>query len=70
MDGDLPMVKLSGTFHTRYSYELAFQCHRFEVNTMVRSEVTPVLLKSGQPVSQERTVEEMNERRSTVNPWC
>ncbi|KAF3605368.1 hypothetical protein DY000_02047916 [Brassica cretica] len=37
---------------------------------MVRSDVMPVLLKSGQAVSRERAVEEMRELRSTVNPWC
>ena len=55
---------------TRYSFELAFQCHRFEVNPTVRSEVMHVLLKSGQSISRERAVEEMKERRSTVHPWC
>ncbi|KAF2543323.1 hypothetical protein F2Q68_00029990 [Brassica cretica] len=63
-------VGLSPYFDTRYIFELDFQCHRFEVNPTVRSEVMLVLLKSGQYASQEKAVEEMKERRSTTQPWC
>ncbi|KAF2599445.1 hypothetical protein F2Q68_00009906 [Brassica cretica] len=42
----------------------------FEVNPTVRSEVMPVLLKSGQSISLERAVEEKKECRSMVHPWC
>ncbi|KAF3507725.1 hypothetical protein F2Q69_00007648 [Brassica cretica] len=42
------------------SSELAFQFHRFEVNPMVRSEVMPVLQRSGQSVSRERAVDRTN----------
>ena len=48
---------LSPSFDTRYRFKLAFQCHRFEVNQTVRSEVMPVLLNSGQSVSGEEAVE-------------
>ncbi|KAF2619962.1 hypothetical protein F2Q68_00040033 [Brassica cretica] len=46
--------------HVGMSSELAFQFHRFEVNPMVRSEVMPVLLRSGQSVSRERAVDRTN----------
>ena len=70
MDEDLPIVRLSLSFDTRYSFELAFQCHRFEVNLHPVSDVMPVLLKSGQSTSSEEAVEEMKQHRSTVYPWC
>ncbi|KAF2572375.1 hypothetical protein F2Q70_00004372 [Brassica cretica] len=60
MDGDLSIVILRPYFDTRYSFELAFQCHRLEVNPMVRSDVMPVLLKSGMSASRDKVVEEMN----------
>ncbi|KAF3502927.1 hypothetical protein F2Q69_00043238 [Brassica cretica] len=41
-------------------FELAFQCHRLEVNPTVRSDVMPVLLKSGMSASRDKVVEEMN----------
>ncbi|KAF2560438.1 hypothetical protein F2Q70_00017643 [Brassica cretica] len=46
MGGDLPTVRLSSSFDTRYSFELAFQYHQFEVNQHPVAEVMPVLLKS------------------------
>ena len=51
MDGDISTVILSSSFYTRYSFELYFQCHRFEVNQHPVVEVMPVLLKSGQSAS-------------------
>ncbi|KAG5410958.1 hypothetical protein IGI04_007277 [Brassica rapa subsp. trilocularis] len=60
MDGDLPTVRLSPYVDTRYIFELAFQCHRFEVNQNPVAEVMPVLLKSGQSASREEAVEKRN----------
>ena len=59
MDGDLPSV----------SFELAFQCHRFEVNQHPVAEVMPVLLRSGQSASREEAVEKRNVCRSLQNSW-
>ena len=70
MDGDLPTVRLISSFDTRYSFELAFQCHRFEVNQHPVVEVMPVLLKSGQSASREEAVEEMKDCRSISQHWC
>ncbi|KAF3577176.1 hypothetical protein DY000_02032835 [Brassica cretica] len=56
MDGDLTTV--------RFSFELAFQCHRFGVNQHPVAEVMPVLMKNGQSASQEEAVEEMKDCRS------
>ncbi|KAF3533898.1 hypothetical protein DY000_02040943 [Brassica cretica] len=70
IDRDLPNVILSSSFNTRYSFELAFQCHRFEVNQHPVSDVMLVLLKSGQSASQEKAVEEMKDCRSTTQHWC
>ncbi|KAF2618488.1 hypothetical protein F2Q68_00039570 [Brassica cretica] len=50
------------------SFELAFQCHRSEVNQHPVAEVMPVLLKSSQSASREEAVEEMKDCRSTVYP--
>ncbi|KAG5388809.1 hypothetical protein IGI04_030350, partial [Brassica rapa subsp. trilocularis] len=52
------------------SFELYFQCHWFEVNQTVRSDVMAILLKNGQSASRKEAVKEMKERRSTVCPWC
>ncbi|KAF2541136.1 hypothetical protein F2Q68_00031536 [Brassica cretica] len=41
-------------------FELAFQCHRFEVNQHPVAEVSPVLLRSGQSVPRERAVDGTN----------
>ena len=68
MDEDLTTVRLSSYFYTRYSFELDFQFHWFEVNQHPISEVMHVLLKSGQSASQEEAVEEMKDCRSTVHP--
>ncbi|KAF3599822.1 hypothetical protein F2Q69_00036394 [Brassica cretica] len=70
IDRDLPNVILSSSFDTRYIFELAFQCHRFEVNQHPVADVMPVLLKSGQSASQEKAVEEMKDCRSTTQHWC
>ncbi|KAF3495000.1 hypothetical protein DY000_02052929 [Brassica cretica] len=70
MDGDLPTGSLSPYFYTRYSFELAFQFHRFEVNQHPIAEVMHVLLKSGQSASQEEAVEEMMDCRSMKQHWC
>ncbi|KAF3607546.1 hypothetical protein DY000_02046882 [Brassica cretica] len=70
MDGDLSTVRLSPYIDKRYSFELAFQCHRFEVNQHHVSDVMPVLLKSGQPALREKAVEEMKDRRWMIQPWC
>ena len=67
MDGDLPTIILSPYVKKRYRFELAFQCHLFEVNQHPVAEVMPVLLKSGQSASQEEAVEEMKDCRSTVH---
>ncbi|KAF3538066.1 hypothetical protein F2Q69_00023018 [Brassica cretica] len=48
MDGDLSPVKLSPSFERRYSFELAFQCHRSEVNQHRVAYVMLVLLKGAQ----------------------
>ncbi|KAF3515976.1 hypothetical protein DY000_02060135 [Brassica cretica] len=69
MDGDLPTVRLSPSFDTRYSFDLAFQCHRFEVNQYPVADVMPILLKSGQCASQEELVEEMKDCRSITQQW-
>ncbi|KAF3585521.1 hypothetical protein F2Q69_00027801 [Brassica cretica] len=70
MDGDLSTVRLSPYIDKRYSFELAFQCHRFEVNQHHVSDVMPVLLKSGQPALREKAVEEMKDRRWMIQPRC
>ena len=67
MDGDLPTVRLSSSFDTRYIFKLAFQFHRFEVNQHPVAEVMPVLLKSGQSASREEAVEKRNVCRSMQN---
>ena len=69
IDVDLHTVRLSPCFDTRYSFELAFQSHRFEVNQHPIAEVMPVVLKSGQSPSRVEAVEEMKDCRSTVHPW-
>ncbi|KAG5410896.1 hypothetical protein IGI04_007215 [Brassica rapa subsp. trilocularis] len=53
MDGDLPTI-----------FELAFQCHRSQVNQHLLAEVMPVLLKSGQSASREEASEKRKPRRS------
>ncbi|KAF2609099.1 hypothetical protein F2Q68_00044061 [Brassica cretica] len=68
MDGDLPTVRLSPSFDTRYSFELNFQFCQFEVNQHPVADVMPVLLNSGQSSSGEKVVEEMKDCRSTVHP--
>ncbi|KAF3514360.1 hypothetical protein F2Q69_00006380 [Brassica cretica] len=70
INGDLTTVRLSTYFDTRYSFELAFQCHRFEVNPHPIVEVMPVLLRSGQSASREKAVEEMKDCRSMTQHWC
>ncbi|KAF3602959.1 hypothetical protein F2Q69_00034933 [Brassica cretica] len=57
MDGDLSTVRLSPSFDTRYSFELAFQHQRFQVSQHPVAEVMYVLLKSGQSASREEAVE-------------
>lgn len=52
----------------RYSFELAFQCPRFEVNQSLIAEVMSILVKSGQSASREETVEETKERLSVTQP--
>ncbi|KAF3565536.1 hypothetical protein DY000_02013278 [Brassica cretica] len=47
--------------HTRYSFALSFQCHRFEVNQHPVEEVMLVLLRSGQSASREEAVEKRND---------
>ncbi|KAF2542523.1 hypothetical protein F2Q68_00030318 [Brassica cretica] len=70
MDGDLPTVRPSPSFDTRYSFELDFQRHRFEINQHPVANVMPVLLKSGQSASREEVVEEMKDSRSILHHWC
>ena len=60
MDGDLPTVILSLFILKRYRFELAFQCHWFEVNQHPVAEVIHILLKSGQSASREEVVEKRN----------
>ena len=67
MDGYLPTVRLSSSVYKSYIFELAFQCHRFEVNQHHVTEVMPVLLKSGQSASREKAVEKSNICRSMQN---
>ncbi|KAF3596761.1 hypothetical protein DY000_02021304 [Brassica cretica] len=67
MDGDLSTVKLSPSFDTRYIFELAFQCHRLEVNQHLVAEVIPVLLRIGQSTWREEAVEKRNVCRSMQN---
>ncbi|KAF2566043.1 hypothetical protein F2Q68_00026719 [Brassica cretica] len=50
------------------SFELAFQCRRFEVNQHTVAGVMPGLLKCGQSASREEAVEEMKDCRSTKHP--
>ena len=47
MDRYIFMVWLSPSFDTRYCFELAFQCRRFEANQHPIAEVMRDLLKSG-----------------------
>ncbi|KAF3533896.1 hypothetical protein DY000_02040941 [Brassica cretica] len=70
MDGDLPTFRLSLYFDTKYSFELAFQFRRVEVNQHPVEEVMPVLLKSGQSASREYAVEEMKDCQSISQLWC
>ena len=70
MYGDLPTFRLSPTLNRRYIFQLAFQCHRFEVNQHPVAEVISVLLKSGQSDSRDEAIEEMKDCRSMVHPWC
>ena len=70
MDGYLPTFRLSPSFYTRYIFELAFQCHWFEVNQHPVAEVMHILLKSCQSASRGKAVEEMNNRRSMTQTWC
>ncbi|KAG5400451.1 hypothetical protein IGI04_015058 [Brassica rapa subsp. trilocularis] len=58
----------AASFTKRYRFELAFQCHRFEVKQHPIEEVMSVLLKSGESASREEAVEEMKDYRSTVHP--
>ena len=67
MDGDIPTVRLSSHFYTRYRFELAFQFHRFDVNQHPVSDVMPILLMSGQSASGEEAVEKRNVCRSMQN---
>ena len=46
------------------SFDLAFQCHRSQVNQHPVAEVMPVLLKSGQSASREDAAEKRKPRRS------
>ncbi|KAF3557430.1 hypothetical protein F2Q69_00012998 [Brassica cretica] len=64
MDEDLPTVRLSPYFDTRYIFELDFQFCRFEFNQHLGGEVMPVLLKSGKSASREEAVEKRNICRS------
>ncbi|KAG5388834.1 hypothetical protein IGI04_030375 [Brassica rapa subsp. trilocularis] len=57
MAGDLPTVRLSPYFDTRYSFELSFQFHWFEVNQHSVAEGMSVLLRSGRNASREKAVE-------------
>ena len=68
MDGDLPTVRLSSYFETRYRFELDFQCHRVEVNQNPVVEVIPVLLKRGQSASREEAVEMIKANQSILIP--
>ncbi|KAF2589739.1 hypothetical protein F2Q70_00038739 [Brassica cretica] len=70
MDGDLSTVRLSSSFDIRYIFELAFQCHQFEVNQHPVADVMLVFLKRGQSTSQEKAVEEMKDCRSITQHWC
>ncbi|KAF3596760.1 hypothetical protein DY000_02021307 [Brassica cretica] len=67
MDRDISTVILIPSFDKRYRFELAFQCHQFEVNQHPVAEVIPVLLRSGQSASREEAVEKRNVCRSMQN---
>ncbi|KAF3563241.1 hypothetical protein DY000_02016086 [Brassica cretica] len=67
MDGDLPTVRLSPSFDNRYSFELDFKCHQFEVDQHPIAEVMSIVLKSGKSASREEAVEEMKDCRPMVN---
>lgn len=47
----LTTLKLISYFDTRWSFELAFSCNRFEINQYTISKIMLVLLKSGSPDS-------------------
>ena len=64
MAGDFSVVRLSPYFDTRQSFELAFQCHRSQVNQHPVAEVMPLLLKSGQSASREEAAEKRKPCRS------
>ena len=70
IDGDLPTVRLSPSFDNRYSFELDFKCHQFEVDQHPIAEVMSIVLKSGKSASREEAVEEMKDCRSTLQHWC
>ncbi|KAF3531558.1 hypothetical protein DY000_02039759 [Brassica cretica] len=55
---------------SKRSFELAFQCHQFEVNHHPVADVRPVLLKSGQSSLRGEAVEEMKDCRSMLQHWC
>ncbi|KAF3509073.1 hypothetical protein F2Q69_00005489 [Brassica cretica] len=63
--GFSPMSRVSSA--VLFSFELAFQCHRFEVNQHPVAEVMPVVLRSGQYASREEAVEKRNVCRSMQN---
>ena len=64
MDGDLPTVRLSPSFDTRYNIDLSFQWNRFEGNDHLVADVMPILLKSGQSALREEAAEKRKPRRS------
>ncbi|WZY99818.1 hypothetical protein YC2023_072147 [Brassica napus] len=64
MDGDLSTVRLGPYFDTRCRFELAFQCHRSQVNQHPVAEGMPFLQKSGQSASREEAAEKRKPRRS------
>ena len=57
MYGILTTVKLKSYFYTRYSFELAFQCHQFKVNQDRGSKVMHVLHEGGPSDSREEAIE-------------
>ena len=69
MDWNLPTVRLSPSFDTRYKFDLACQCHWSEVNQHPVADVMPVLLKGGQSASREEAVEEMKDYWSMKQHW-
>lgn len=70
-----PNVRFISYFDTRLGFELAFQCHMFEIHLTVRYNVMLILLKSGITASRDDDVEDVKECRwhldfGVPRHWC